>query len=74
MLLSVTFTEVLVQEAEQLGFLKNVCQSFPHHNVFAVALYALIILGTTPANYFSCNLICALHVKLLSPSCASHAD
>lgn len=74
MLLSVTFTEVLVQEAEQLGFLKDVCQSFPHHNVFAVALYALIILGTTPANYFSCTLICALHVKLLSPSCASHAD
>lgn len=42
MLLSVTFAEVLVQEAEQLGFLKDMCQSFPHHNVFAVVLFALV--------------------------------
>jgi len=42
MLLSVTCTEVLVQEAEQLGFLKDLCQSFPHHNLFAVTLFALI--------------------------------
>lgn len=38
----VTFRDVLVQEAKQLGFLQGLCQSFPHHYLFAVALFALI--------------------------------
>lgn len=39
---SVTFTDLLVQEAKQLGFLQDMCQSFPHRYVLAVASFVLI--------------------------------